>query len=210
MSNARNLANLLGTSTTVPSAKLATIDVGKMPTPFIGLIVPYGASSAPSGFLLCDGSAVSRSTYSALFGVIATTWGSGDGSSTFNVPDLRATFLRGAGDQTYSSKAFSGGSLGAKSKDKLHGHGHMFRTGNAYGATNTDNIAFSLMGGSTSFSSDASDLTITGSTSNQFAGGVTEPTLFIDDVRSTDDYSAPDVANETVPFNTAVQYIIKF
>lgn len=202
MSNARNLANLLGTSTTVP--------VGKTTTAFIGLIVPYGASSAPSGFLLCDGSAVSRSTYSALFAVIATTWGSGNGSSTFNVPDLRATFLRGAGDQTYSSKAFSGGSLGAKSKDKLHGHGHFFRTGNAYGATNTDNIAFSLMGGSTSFSSDASDLTITGSTSNQFAGGQTEPTLFIDDVRSSDDYSAPDVANETVPFNTAVQYIIKF
>ena len=202
MSNARNLANLLGTSTTVP--------VGKTTTSFIGLIVPYGASSAPSGFLLCDGSAVSRTTYAALFGVISTTWGTGDGSSTFNVPDLRATFLRGAGDQTYSSKAFSGGSLGAKTKDKIHGHGHFFRTGNAYGATDTDSIDRALMGGSTSFSSDASDLTITGSTSNQFAGGVTEPTLFIDDVTSSDDYSAPDVGSETVPFNTAVQYIIKF
>ena len=200
----------INASASIASSKFATIDVDKMPTPFTGLILPYGASSAPSGFLLCDGSAVSRSTYSVLFGVIGTTWGSGDGSSTFNVPDLRATFLRGSGNQTFSSKAFSGGSLGAKSKDQLHGHGHFFRTGNQFGATNTDNIAFSLMGGSTSFSSDASDLTITGSTTNQFAGGVTEPTLFIDDVRSSDDFSAPDVGNETVPFNTAVQYIIKF
>jgi microcystin-dependent protein len=51
-------------------------------------IVPWSSSSVPSGFLECDGAAVSRSTYSALFAIIGTTYGSGDGSSTFNVPDL--------------------------------------------------------------------------------------------------------------------------
>jgi microcystin-dependent protein len=54
-----------------------------------GIIQPYAAASAPSGWLICDGSAVSRSLYSALFAVIATTYGSGDGSTTFNLPDIR-------------------------------------------------------------------------------------------------------------------------
>ena len=51
-------------------------------------IVPWSSASVPSGFLECDGSAVSRSTYSALFAVVATTYGAGDGSSTFNLPNL--------------------------------------------------------------------------------------------------------------------------
>lgn len=61
-----------------------------------GIIVPYAGDTAPTGWLLCDGSAVSRTTYSVLFGVIGTTYGSGDGSTTFNVPDLRGAFPVGA------------------------------------------------------------------------------------------------------------------
>ena len=53
-----------------------------------GLIVPWGNNSTPSGFLDCDGTAVSRSTYANLFAVIGTTYGVGDGSTTFNLPDL--------------------------------------------------------------------------------------------------------------------------
>jgi len=53
-----------------------------------GIVVPWGSASIPSGFLECDGAAVSRSTYAALFAVIGTTYGVGDGSTTFNVPDL--------------------------------------------------------------------------------------------------------------------------
>jgi len=52
-------------------------------------IVPWSDSSVPSGFLECDGSAVSRSTYADLFAIVGTTYGSGDGSTTFNVPDLQ-------------------------------------------------------------------------------------------------------------------------
>jgi microcystin-dependent protein len=52
-------------------------------------IVPWSNSSVPSGFLECNGAAVSRSTYSALFAVVGTTYGTGDGSSTFNLPDLQ-------------------------------------------------------------------------------------------------------------------------
>jgi microcystin-dependent protein len=54
-----------------------------------GIISAFAGSSAPTGYLLCDGTAVSRTTYATLFAVISTTYGSGDGSTTFNVPDLR-------------------------------------------------------------------------------------------------------------------------
>ena len=53
-----------------------------------GIVVPWGSASIPSGFLECNGQAVSRSTYAALFAVVSTTYGIGDGTTTFNVPDL--------------------------------------------------------------------------------------------------------------------------
>ena len=54
-----------------------------------GLIIPWTDTSVPSGFLECDGAAVSRTTYAALFTVIGTTYGSGNGSTTFTLPDLK-------------------------------------------------------------------------------------------------------------------------
>lgn len=53
-----------------------------------GIIMPFAGTVAPEGYLFCDGSDVSRTTYATLFGVIGTTFGAGDGSTTFNVPDL--------------------------------------------------------------------------------------------------------------------------
>ena len=62
----------------------------------VGIILPYASSGTPSGFLYCDGSAVSRTTYSALYAKIGTTYGSGDGSTTFNIPNLSdSRFLEG-------------------------------------------------------------------------------------------------------------------
>ena len=52
-------------------------------------IVPWSESSVPSGFLECDGAAVSRTTYAALFAIVGTTYGAGDGSTTFNIPNLQ-------------------------------------------------------------------------------------------------------------------------
>lgn len=60
-----------------------------------GMIMPFAASTAPTGFLICDGTAVSRTTYAALFAVVGATWGAGNGTTTFNIPDLRGVFLRG-------------------------------------------------------------------------------------------------------------------
>ena len=70
-----------------------------------GAIMTYGGSSAPSGWLLCDGSAVSRTIYSAIYSVISTVFGSGDGSTTFNLPDLRAKIPAGykSGDSNFGT-----------------------------------------------------------------------------------------------------------
>ena len=63
-----------------------------------GAIADFAGGSAPTGWLLCFGQAVSRSTYAALFGVIGTTYGAGDGSTTFNLPDLRGRVTAGKDD----------------------------------------------------------------------------------------------------------------
>lgn len=63
-----------------------------------GGIIAYGAATAPTGFLVCDGSAVSRGTFAALFAVIDIAFGAGDGTTTFNLPDLRQRFPLGTAD----------------------------------------------------------------------------------------------------------------
>lgn len=59
-----------------------------------GVVFPYAGPLPPAGWLLCDGSAVSRTTYARLFAAIGTVYGTGDGSTTFNLPELRGEFLR--------------------------------------------------------------------------------------------------------------------
>jgi len=92
-----------------------------------GLIYPYAGSTAPTGYLMCDGSAVSRITYADLFEAIGTTYGAGDGSTTFNVPDLRGRIPLG------SSSDYALGSTGGaaevtltKEQSGLPSHGHGF------------------------------------------------------------------------------------
>jgi microcystin-dependent protein len=67
------------------------------PRDCVGKIAMHGGATAPAGWLLCDGSAVSRQTYAGLFAVLGTTWGAGDGSTTFNLPDIRGRAPIGAG-----------------------------------------------------------------------------------------------------------------
>ena len=68
-------------------------DAGALPT---GSYIQFAGSQAPAGFLVCNGGAISRTTYSNLFAVIGTTYGSGDGSTTFNLPNLIDRFLQGS------------------------------------------------------------------------------------------------------------------
>lgn len=80
-----------------------------------GTILPFAGSTTPDGFLLCDGQAVSRSTYADLFSVLGTTYGAGDGSTTFNLPDLRG---RAAVGQDTGQTEFD--TLGETGGEKTH------------------------------------------------------------------------------------------
>ena len=66
--------------------------VGAVPA---GAVMPFAGSTAPAGWLLCFGQAVSRSQYGELFAVLGTSYGVGDGSTTFNLPDLRGRVVAG-------------------------------------------------------------------------------------------------------------------
>lgn len=77
----------------------------------IGAIIPYAGSTAPFGTLICNGAAISRSAYPELFEAIGTTWGAGDGSTTFNIPDLRGYFLRGVGGNSAALSVAQGDAI---------------------------------------------------------------------------------------------------
>ena len=81
--------------TTNGSGALAFATIGGVP---IGAVFHFAASTAPTGFLKANGAAVSRTTFAALFAITGTTYGVGDGSTTFNLPDLRGEFIRGWDD----------------------------------------------------------------------------------------------------------------
>lgn len=83
-----------GAGATTPSISNKFITNSMVPA---GVIMPYGGSSAPIDWLLCDGTAVNRTTYATLFAVISTTYGVGDGATTFNLPDLRGRAIVGSG-----------------------------------------------------------------------------------------------------------------
>ncbi len=78
-----------------------------------GIINMFGGVTAPDGWLLCNGDAVSRENFASLFEAIGTAYGTGDGSTTFNVPDLELKFARGAG---------SGSAVGEATTTNTHGH----------------------------------------------------------------------------------------
>ena len=87
-----------------------------------GSVFHFAANSAPSGYLACDGSAVDRTTYADLFAVVGTTFGSGDGSTTFNLPDLVGQFVRGwnaTGTGDDASRVF-----GSTQEDSITNHRH--------------------------------------------------------------------------------------
>lgn len=88
-----------------------------------GTVAMFAGSTAPSGWKMCDGSAISRTTFSALFAIVGTTYGTGDGTTTFNIPNTQGIFVRGAGSQTIAGLSYSG-TLASTQLDQFQGHKH--------------------------------------------------------------------------------------
>ncbi len=123
-----------------------------------GVITYYAKSSPPTGWLRCDGTAVSRTTYSALFTAIGTVFGTGDGSTTFNLPDLRGEFVRGYDDGrgVDTSRVF-----GSAQSDAFKAHTHTVPEGSVTpgGSTYTsgDDYTSSVATNSTSGSTGSTE-----------------------------------------------------
>ncbi len=153
------------TDANVTDAKLAAVSL--VP---VGTIIDYGGSSTPTGWLLCDGSAVSRTTYSALFTAIGITWGPGNGTTTFNVPDLRGRSTFGddnmggvtASRITNAGSGIVGTTLGATGGDELMA-AHTHTAGASVGVS---------LGGGANVRSDAVGTVATGSTGGGTSGNV--------------------------------------
>lgn len=92
----------------------------------LGTILAYGGSTAPTGWFLCQGQAISRTDYAELFAVIGTSFGSGDGSTTFNIPDLREATTKGVGLSGESNNHYdsAGLTLGEFIDDRVQDHVH--------------------------------------------------------------------------------------
>jgi microcystin-dependent protein len=103
---------------------------------FPGMIADYAGASAPSGWLVCDGQAVSRTTYADLYAAIGTTWGGGDGSTTFNVPNLQNRFRRHRNGGSYA------GAVGNLQNPANLAHTHA-ASGTTAAASNDHTHAFS-------------------------------------------------------------------
>lgn len=108
-----------------------------------GVVQAYAGSTAPKGWLLCDGTAVSRTIYSRLFAVTGTTYGAGDTTTTFNLPDCtgRTIFGKEASETriTTAISGVNGGTLGAVGgSESLHGHTHTGTTSSDGAHTHTN------------------------------------------------------------------------
>lgn len=101
-----------------------------------GIMFWYAGSAPPTGFLKCNGAAISRTTYAALFGAISTENGAGDGSTTFNIPEIRGEFIRGWDD---GRGVDSGRVFASAQADDFKAHTHTSFPGNQqmYGGSGT-------------------------------------------------------------------------
>lgn len=104
----------------------------------IGMVLPIGTITVPSGYLPCDGAAVSRTTYAGLFAAIGTTFGIGDGVTTFNVPEIRGEFIRGL-DQGRGIDAAR--AIGSAQAGAIEAHTHTYKLWSPGGGGYTDGMA---------------------------------------------------------------------
>ena len=167
-----------------------------------GIISAFAGSSAPTGWLACNGAPISRTTYATLFAAIGTTWGPGDGVNTFNLPDLRGMFLRGTGTNgTGSSSGTVGPAVGTYNADTYLNHNHTASSsvsdpGHAHGYTAPTSGAVAVSGGGLPINNTGT----TGATTGGAGTGISV---------STSVATSTTGGTETRPRNYGILYIIK-
>lgn len=148
-----------------------------------GTIIMFGGSTAPTGWLICDGSAVSRTTYANLFSVIGTTFGTGDGSTTFNLPDFRRRVAVGAGGTGTSVLANTVGSRGGEEQHTLTiaempSHNHSVSSNIAtFGGVGASNV----YGGDWDYSTAYTSIRI-GNTGGGGSHNIIQPSLIVNHI----------------------------
>ena len=165
-----------------------------------GAVFCIAVASVPSGYLECNGAAVSRTTFAALFAIIGTQYGSGNGSTTFNVPDLRGEFVRGFDNGKGTD---SGRSIATSQSDQNKQHNHSASSsvndsGHVH-ATTFDNKKYFPGGGSTSIGFGG-------------AGGYPADIFTMSSATtgiSVSTTTSNDGGGETRPRNIAMMYVIK-
>lgn len=168
-------------------------DKGSFSGSFVGSIIALAGSNVPTGYLECNGATLSRTIYSDLFTSIGTTYGAGDGSTTFKIPDLRGEFIRGFDN---GRGIDTGRVLGSSQIDTYKSHTHTGTTLSAGAHTHTyaaPGITNDFDGGS----GNAAEYAYTATTSSS---GAHTHTLTIDE----------SGFNETRPRNIAMKYCIKY
>lgn len=169
----------------VTTAKLAAVTQDALLP--AGAVMPFAMNSAPAGWLAADGTAVSRATYATLFAAVGTTYGAGDGSTTFALPNLQGIFVRGSGSQTISGITYSSVGITGLQLDAFQGHRHSRTITNANLYGGGGGIFFGGVGGNFG----PADVTITDPTTDGTNG-------------------TPRTASETRPANIVLLYCIKF
>lgn len=168
-----------------------------------GMVMPFAGTTAPSGWLACEGQAVSRTLYPALFAAIGTTWGAGDSSTTFNVPDFRGAFLRGTGSHGTQNMAngsdFAGPSVGSFEDDQFQD----FQIGGlgAGGATYYGTLAGSVNTRTQGVSTSGEDFPRYNGANS---GSTNRLTALTDSTNGN-----PRKGDETRPFNAGILYCIR-
>lgn len=214
-----NIGNV-GIGTKMPKSKLDVIGTINTSSDFtinhvsiappIGSITAYTLATSPPGWLICDGSAISRTEYASLFAVIGVTFGAGNNSTTFNIPNYQGAFLRGTG----TTGDYSGPSLNASQAHATQTHAHTASSvvtdpGHSHSQT-TANDDFNGSGGggyplnsNPSFAPYDSAGARTWTNINSSSTGVTVSTIVGNSTTSVN-------ANETRPYNFGVNWIIKY